>query len=79
MASTTGVDGDEVAMIIDATDDLRHVVVTSAFHCEQGSPESALKLAERLRTNSGEAAAPFAEALERAARFCIENRKGRAN
>jgi hypothetical protein len=63
-------DGEDGIFIVDASDDLRRVVIISPWHREEGTPESALAFATRLRRAHGNVFEEFCVAIERAARMC---------
>jgi len=62
---------DDQVMMVDVTEDLRKVVVTSPFHREEGLPESARAFARKLRREHGQLVEEFCAAIERAADKCI--------
>jgi hypothetical protein len=60
-------------IVVDITTDF-HVTVTGEHHREEGSPESALRFARRIREQFGEACEDMALAIEDAASEALRRR-----
>ena len=65
--------GEMGVVVIDISSDL-NVTVTAEFHREEGSPESALGFARRMRQQHGAIAEIFALAIEDTAHEALKRR-----
>ncbi len=66
--------GEMGVVIVDVSTNF-NVTVTTEYYREEGSPDSAMQFAERIRTEHGDVAEELALAIENAAQYALDRRK----